>query len=86
LTCRVHPGETPASYLLEAIINLILSNTHHGESLRRACTFKIIPMLNPDGVCRGNFRLDSNGVNLNRMYDNPDLALHPSIFAVKYYI
>ena len=35
-------------------------------------TFKIVPILNPDGVYRGYFRLDTLGQNLNRFYTNPD--------------
>lgn len=40
-------------------------------------------MLNPDGVYRGYWRLDTLGQNLNRFYASPDQQLQPTIYGVK---
>ena len=45
--------------------------------------FKIVPLLNPDGVERGYWRNDTQGLNLNRVYSEPDPIRHPTIYAVK---
>lgn len=45
--------------------------------------FKIIPLLNPDGVERGYWRNDTQGLNLNRVYSDPDPVRHPTIYACK---
>ena len=42
----------------------------------------LIPMLNPDGVFKGNSRLDSEGTDLNRFYDHCPNNRFPSISAV----
>jgi murein tripeptide amidase MpaA len=34
--------------------------------IRRSCVFKIIPMMNPDGVICGNYRTNLAGFDLNR--------------------
>lgn len=73
-TARVHPGEAPGSHMLNGILDLILEESEQGEILRNNFVFKVIPMLNPDGVYRGYYRLDTQGQNLNRHYANPDLV------------
>lgn len=86
ISARVHPGETPSSYLLDTIIQLLISKDPRGVALRSNFVFKIIPMLNPDGVARGHFRVDQNGINLNRCYAFPSMHDHPSIYTTKVYI
>lgn len=45
--------------------------------------FKIIPLLNPDGVYNGYYRSDVLGHNLNRVYLSPKRETQPSIYAVR---
>ena len=44
------------------------SDTEAAENLRKLFVFKIVPMLNPDGVIVGNTRCNLAGADLNRQY------------------
>jgi murein tripeptide amidase MpaA len=61
ISSRVHPGETPASITLNGIVKFLLSESEQAKVLLDKFTFKIVPILNPDGVYRGYFRLDTLG-------------------------
>jgi hypothetical protein len=86
ITSRVHPGETLASFILEGLINFLLGDSKEAEVLRSMYVFKIVPMLNPDGVIFGNNRTDLLGYDLNRQWINPNPDRHPSIYYTKKYI
>ena len=53
---RVHPGESNSSYAMKGIMDFLLSENTLAKILRKSFVFKIIPMMNPDGVRYGNYR------------------------------
>ncbi|XP_053558410.1 cytosolic carboxypeptidase 1 isoform X2 [Bombina bombina] len=83
LTSRVHPGETNASWVMKGTLEFLMSNTAVAQSLRESYIFKIVPMLNPDGVINGNHRCSLSGEDLNRQWQNPNADLHPTIYHTK---
>lgn len=81
ITSRVHPGEPQASHMLDGIINYLLSK--EADELRKHFVFRIVPMLNPDGVIYGNYRCSLLGCDLNRKWEKPNRLLHPTIYYSK---
>jgi murein tripeptide amidase MpaA len=65
------------------MLDLLASDTATSRALLENFVFKIVPVLNPDGVARGYWRTDCNSVNLNRMYSDPDQELYPTIYQVR---
>ncbi|KAL4837364.1 hypothetical protein H8958_020995 [Nasalis larvatus] len=54
ITARVHPGESNASWVMKGTLEFLVSSDPVARLLRENFIFKIIPMLNPDGVINGN--------------------------------
>lgn len=66
--------------VLQGVIEFLLSSDPAAERLRRYFVFKLIPMLNPDGVVVGNYRSSLAGTDLNRCWDKAVREVHPTIF------
>jgi murein tripeptide amidase MpaA len=72
VAARVHAGETNSSYVVHGLIKFLLSTSIIARMLRDKFIFKIIPMINPDGVIVGNNRASFIGKDLNRTYLDPN--------------
>jgi murein tripeptide amidase MpaA len=83
ITGRVHPGETNASFIVEGMLLFLVSDDEVAKYLRNNFVFKIIPMLNPDGVTVGNYRTSLSGLDLNRQWIAPGMKLCPENYATK---
>ncbi|CAF2389370.1 unnamed protein product [Rotaria sp. Silwood2] len=80
VTARVHPGETNASWMMKGLLDFLLGDSADAKLLRDNFIFKIIPMLNPDGVIVGNYRCSLSGRDLNRNYKTILKDAYPSIW------
>ncbi|VDP64723.1 unnamed protein product [Schistosoma curassoni] len=77
-------GESNSSWIIKGLIEQLLSNDNMKmNELRKMFIFKIIPMLNPDGVIVGNHRCSISGKDLNRHWINPSSSIHPTIYHTK---
>lgn len=53
LSARVHPGESNSSHVIQGTLDALLAPTPLGRALRAAHVFKVVPMLNVEGVVNG---------------------------------
>ncbi len=84
LYARQHPGETMAEWWMEgALEKLTDEDDPVARLLRRECTFRVVPNMNPDGSRRGHLRTNAAGVNLNREWHAPSAEKSPEVLAVR---
>ena len=83
ISARVHPGEPQSSWVVQGLIEFLISSDPIAINLRKHYIFKIIPMLNPDGVIYGNYRWSLLGFDLNRRWDHPSKYFDPTIYYTK---
>lgn len=83
ITSRVHPGECNASWMMKGFLDYLTGNSADAKLLRDTFIFKIVPMLNPDGVIVGNYRCSLAGRDLNRNYKTVLKDSYPSVWHTK---
>ena len=84
VTARVHPGESNSSYVMKGLLDLLTSEDNkEAELLRKNFVFKLVPMINVDGVIYGNYRTSLSGIDLNRTWKMTDGILFPEVAALK---
>ncbi|XP_076437932.1 cytosolic carboxypeptidase 2-like [Babylonia areolata] len=83
VTARVHPGESQASWMMRGLLDFLTSPHPSAQELRDRFQFKVVPMINPDGVIVGNYRCSLAARDLNRNYRQPRRPNFPTVHAVK---
>ncbi|CAH8529968.1 unnamed protein product [Heterobilharzia americana] len=83
ITARVHPGETQGSWMMKGLMDFLISEDPDAQILRSNFVFKLVPMLNPDGVIVGNYRCSLSGCDLNRKYTSDLKRFFPTIWHTK---
>lgn len=68
---------------MKGVIDFLVGDSPEAVDLRDKFVFKIIPMMNPDGVINGNYRCSLAGCDLNRRWKWPSEVLHPTVFHTK---
>lgn len=63
---RQHPPEVTGAIAMEAFVDRIADMAEEDPHLSQGYQFLVIPLLNPDGVARGNWRANLGGQDLNR--------------------
>jgi hypothetical protein len=83
VTARQHPMEAGGSWMAEGMLNWLLGGSPQAAELTRRSVVFLVPFMNPDGVLLGNYRVNSLGMNLNRVWDDPQPEFAPSVAAVE---
>lgn len=84
LSARVHPGESNSSWIMKGVLDFLTDEEDPiAKELRERYVFKIIPMINVDGVVVGNYRCSLTGRDMNRNYRTIISDSFPPIYSIK---
>ena len=84
MSARQHPGETVGSWMMRGVLQFLTDpDNNEAQKLRDNFVFKVLPMLNPDGVVNGNYRCSLAGCDLNRRWKYPSKLVHPTVYHTK---
>ncbi|MEW6305334.1 MAG: M14 family metallopeptidase [Verrucomicrobiota bacterium] len=77
---RQHPPEVTGTMGLMAFVETICGDSELAKSFRKQFRTAVVPLMNPDGVREGHWRLNLGGVDLNRDWKN---FAHPETQVVR---
>jgi hypothetical protein len=80
-----HAGEDAGGYLVEGLINFLLSEDPEAQQARENFIYHIIPMMNPDGIFNGITRYNSAMEDLNNIWLDNSKA-QPEVNGVKAWV
>lgn len=84
IIARQHPGESMGSWWMEGCLDALSDGENQASSkLKKEATLHIIPCMNLDGSKRGHLRTNSAGIDLNRAWQNTEMALSPEVFLTR---
>jgi hypothetical protein len=69
---RTHPGETPASWHFDGIVQKLLEENNVIDHYRKKLVFHLIPFTNPEGVYFGRSRTNFDGIDVESNWNQPE--------------
>jgi len=79
----IHPAETTSYFVVEGLVEWLLSADPFAAALLDRAIIDICPMANPDGVFAGNYRTTVNSVNLENQWTAPYNSSQPEVIALR---
>ncbi|HRQ50946.1 MAG TPA: M14 family zinc carboxypeptidase [Agriterribacter sp.] len=91
ITTLQHAGEYCGGYVVSGLLHFLLSDDEQAALARKTTLYKIIPMMNPDGIFHGITRFNGNYEDLNQEWDDDftdtlHLPVEPEVACVKKWI
>ncbi len=84
IVTRLHPSETQGGFLLEGLWDRLLDPADGAARvLLERAELNVVINGNPDGSALGLSRSNAAGVNLNRMWEDPDPEKAPEVVAIR---
>jgi len=82
LMAMQHAGEDAGSFLLEGLVNYLISEDEAAKTARAKFVYKVIIMMNPDGVFNGTSRYNMEMEDLNNIWLN-EQKMQPEVQGVQ---
>ena len=77
-----HAGEDAGAYLIEGLVNFLVSDDPSAVTVRKNFNYLVIPIMNPDGIYHGTSRYNMEMEDLNSIWIDDALA-QPEVTGVK---